>query len=56
LPVRCCIGDERVAERFRQLMAERGHVLEAGAKKSRRDPACELADEALLREQTVKIG
>ena len=37
-------------------MAERGHVLEAGAEQSRRNPACELADKALLREQAIKIG
>src|SRR5579859_2859324 len=37
-------------------MAERGHVLEAGAEQPWRNPACELADEALLREQAVKVG
>src|SRR3954454_1824331 len=56
LPVRRRIADERIGERLRQFMAERGHVLEAGPEQPRRDPACELADEALLRKQSVKVS
>src|SRR5206468_4412730 len=56
LPVRCRIADERVGERLCQFMAERGHVLEAGAEQPRRDPACKLADKALLREHAIEIS
>lgn len=55
LPVRRRIADEGIGERLRKLMAQRSHVLESSAKETRRDPACELADEALLREEAVKI-
>ena len=36
-------------------MAERGHVLEAGPEQARRNPACKLADEALLREHAIEV-
>src|SRR5262249_32701701 len=54
LPVRRGVADERIGDRFLQFMAQRGHVLEAGAEEPGRDPAGILGDPPALREYSIQ--